>query len=227
LQELSVSDIVFPATRRRRDSHQPLAEVIPRQASTSPGSGSAVEADEIGFDKNQNEETENAYTEPTGEDYYEDFCSHCLWRSRPRYHVIRRLCLGVLRRWKGRLRTGRERQPRAGALPGVIPVFEARATMPHRVLCSHTRLGLIPARLITFGPEPRTWLPPGSGNRKSMQPLVIQRRARVRRSDTSYRHPNVCTITGPAVAVSGPTSRGARLSSIHASTRLFDSSAPA
>jgi hypothetical protein len=38
---------------------------------------------------------------------------------------------------------------------------------------------------------------------------------------------NVCTITGPAVAVAGPTSKGARLSSIHASTRLFDSSAPA
>ena len=37
----------------------------------------------------------------------------------------------------------------------------------------------------------------------------------------------VCTITGPAIAVAGPASRGVRLCSIHASTRLFDSSAPA
>jgi hypothetical protein len=36
----------------------------------------------------------------------------------------------------------------------------------------------------------------------------------------------VCTITGPAIAVAGPANRGVRLCSIHASTRLFDSSAP-
>jgi hypothetical protein len=37
----------------------------------------------------------------------------------------------------------------------------------------------------------------------------------------------VCTITGPATAVAGPVSRGARFCSIHASPRLLDSSAPA
>ena len=38
---------------------------------------------------------------------------------------------------------------------------------------------------------------------------------------------NVCTITGPAMAVAGPARRGVRLCSIQASARLFDSSAPA
>ena len=37
----------------------------------------------------------------------------------------------------------------------------------------------------------------------------------------------VCTITGPATAVAGPVSRGARLCSIQASPRLFNSWAPA
>ena len=37
----------------------------------------------------------------------------------------------------------------------------------------------------------------------------------------------VCTITGPARAVAGPASSGARFSSIHVSARLFDSPAPA
>ena len=37
----------------------------------------------------------------------------------------------------------------------------------------------------------------------------------------------VCTITGPAIAVAGPASSGARFCSIHTSARLFDSSAPA
>jgi hypothetical protein len=44
---------------------------------------------------------------------------------------------------------------------------------------------------------------------------------------SSARYANVCTITGPATAVAGPVSRGARLCSIHASPRLLDSSAPA
>jgi len=42
-----------------------------------------------------------------------------------------------------------------------------------------------------------------------------------------HRYAKVCTITGPAIAVAGPASSGVRLCSIHASTRLFDSAAPA
>ena len=38
---------------------------------------------------------------------------------------------------------------------------------------------------------------------------------------------SVCTITGPAIAVAGPVSSGARSVSIHASARLLDSSAAA
>ena len=38
---------------------------------------------------------------------------------------------------------------------------------------------------------------------------------------------SVCTITGPAIAVAGPVNSGARSCSIHASARLFDSSAAA
>jgi hypothetical protein len=41
------------------------------------------------------------------------------------------------------------------------------------------------------------------------------------------RYAKVCTMTGPAIAVAGPTRSGVRLCSIHARTRLFDSSAPA
>ena len=41
------------------------------------------------------------------------------------------------------------------------------------------------------------------------------------------RYAKACTITGPAIAVAGPASSGVRLCSIHASTRLFDSAAPA
>lgn len=44
---------------------------------------------------------------------------------------------------------------------------------------------------------------------------------------SAYFYANVCTITGPAIAVAGPVSRGARFCSIHASPRLLDSSAPA
>ena len=36
----------------------------------------------------------------------------------------------------------------------------------------------------------------------------------------------MCTITGPAAAVIGPLTSGAKLFSIHASPRLLDSSAP-
>src|SRR5262245_58299462 len=43
----------------------------------------------------------------------------------------------------------------------------------------------------------------------------------------SFLYAKVCTITGPANAVAGPLSRGARFCSIHVSARLFDSSAPA
>ena len=39
------------------------------------------------------------------------------------------------------------------------------------------------------------------------------------------RYANVCTITGPAIAVTGPDSRGPRFCSIQASARLLDSSA--
>jgi hypothetical protein len=42
-----------------------------------------------------------------------------------------------------------------------------------------------------------------------------------------FRYAKVCTITGPANAVAGPVSRGARFCSIHLTARLFDSSAPA
>jgi hypothetical protein len=45
------------------------------------------------------------------------------------------------------------------------------------------------------------------------------------RGATGYA--KVCTITGPAIAVAGPASRGVRFCSIHASARLFDSAAPA
>ena len=38
---------------------------------------------------------------------------------------------------------------------------------------------------------------------------------------------SVCTITGPAIAVAGPVNSGASSCSIHASARLFDSSAAA
>ena len=48
-------------------------------------------------------------------------------------------------------------------------------------------------------------------------------RARLR----SRRQASVCTITGPAIAVAGPVNSGARSCSIHASARLFDSSAAA
>ena len=44
---------------------------------------------------------------------------------------------------------------------------------------------------------------------------------------TVSRYAKVYTITGPANAVAGPLSRGARFCSIHVSARLFDSSAPA
>src|SRR5207248_5374312 len=50
-------------------------------------------------------------------------------------------------------------------------------------------------------------------------------RAALRR--LSSRYANVCTITGPATAVAGPTRRGPRSCSIQASARLFASSAPA
>ena len=43
----------------------------------------------------------------------------------------------------------------------------------------------------------------------------------------SRRQASVCTITGPAIAVAGPVNSGARSCSIHASARLFDSSAAA
>ena len=47
------------------------------------------------------------------------------------------------------------------------------------------------------------------------------------RQGRPIHYANVCTITGPATAVAGPVSRGARFCSIHASPRLLDSSAPA
>jgi hypothetical protein len=46
-------------------------------------------------------------------------------------------------------------------------------------------------------------------------------------ADFCLRYAKVCTITGPAIAVAGPASSGVRLCSIHVSTRLFDSAAPA
>jgi hypothetical protein len=47
------------------------------------------------------------------------------------------------------------------------------------------------------------------------------------RARDALPHANVCTITGPAVALAGPASRGVRFSSIQVSARRFDSSAPA
>ena len=41
-----------------------------------------------------------------------------------------------------------------------------------------------------------------------------------------FGYAKVCTITGPAIAMAGPASRGVRLCSIHASTRLFHSPPP-
>jgi hypothetical protein len=55
--------------------------------------------------------------------------------------------------------------------------------------------------------------------------LICQEGRQVSRALACYA--NVWTITGPATAVAGPTSRGARLCSIQASARLFASSAPA
>jgi hypothetical protein len=46
-------------------------------------------------------------------------------------------------------------------------------------------------------------------------------------STEEVAYAKVWTITGPATAVAGPTSRGIRFCSIHATPRLFDSSAPA
>ena len=64
-------------------------------------------------------------------------------------------------------------------------------------------------------------------------PLQVPGRWRPKRAAMSikgievHHYAKVCTITGPAIAVAGPASSGVRFCSIHASARLFNSSAPA
>src|ERR1700730_1827196 len=89
----------------------------------------------------------------------------------------------------------------------------------------HPEVDLGPAPVGQFrSPGPRV---AAQSNSKSVRlsPSLLRTPTTAHANCAAYA--KVCTITGPAIAVAGPASSGVRLSSIHASARLFDSSAPA